>query len=230
MYSLTHNLADMADSDGEDVPTLPADTLAILKQFQEEQIEKLKKLESSVPNQDAEADDIEIDEDWQLSQFWYDDHTASTLAKEALRCVGEKGRIALISCPTLYRPLAKLKGPQNTVHLLEYDKRFSVYGDNFIYYDYNTPLELPAHFKTSYDLIIADPPFLSEECLTKVSSTIRYLSKDKIILCTGAIMRKLAEDLLGLKKSNFVPHHKNNLGNEFGCFTNYNVDEFLESQ
>ena len=63
-YVLTHNLADMADSDGEDVPTLPADTLAILKQFQEEQIEKLKKLESSVPNQDAEADDIEIDEDW----------------------------------------------------------------------------------------------------------------------------------------------------------------------
>lgn len=54
----------MADSDAEDVPTLPADTLAILQQFQQEQTERVKKLESCVSNQDAKADDIEIDEDW----------------------------------------------------------------------------------------------------------------------------------------------------------------------
>ncbi|XP_034245449.1 EEF1A lysine methyltransferase 1 [Thrips palmi] len=220
----------MADSDTDDVPTLPADTLAILQQFQQEQIERLKKLENAGPNPDTEANDIEIDEDWQLSQFWYDDHTANALAKEALRCVGEEGRIALISCPTLYRPLAQLKGPRCTVNLLEYDRRFAVYGDNFIYYDYNSPLELPVNLKGSFDLVIADPPFLSEECLSKVSTTIKHLSKDKIILCTGVVMQQLAESLLSLKKCCFVPHHKNNLGNEFGCFSNYDVDSFLKPQ
>lgn len=54
----------MADSDSEDVPSLPADTLAILKEFQEEQLKKLEKLRSSVQEEDGEANDIEIDEDW----------------------------------------------------------------------------------------------------------------------------------------------------------------------
>ncbi|KAJ1521340.1 hypothetical protein ONE63_003016 [Megalurothrips usitatus] len=221
----------MADSDPDDeVPALPADTLAILQQFQQEQLERqrqLEALENGGPAQDAGAADIEIQEDWQLSQFWYDDHTASTLAKEALRCAGDKGRIALVSCPTLYKPLLRLKGPECTVKLLEFDKRFSVYGENFTFYDYNTPTELPEDLTRSFDVVVADPPFLSPECLSKVALTIQLLSRGKIILCTGAVMQQLAESLLHLRKCQFVPHHKNNLGNEFACYANYELDSFL---
>ena len=32
---------------------------------------------------------------------------------------------------------------------------------------------------------MADPPYLTEECLSKTVQTIKYLAKDKIILCTG---------------------------------------------
>lgn len=36
-----------------------------------------------------------------------------------------------------------------------------------------------------YDLVIADPPFLSDECLTKTALTIKFLAKKDIVLCTG---------------------------------------------
>lgn len=41
---------------------------------------------------------------------------------------------------------------------------------------------------SGFDLVIADPPFLSEECLTKTTETIKFLSKKNIVLCTGNIL------------------------------------------
>ena len=61
-----------------------------------------------------------------------------------------------------------------------------MYGEDFVQYDYNRPLELPASLQEgSFGLVVADPPFLSEECLSKTSQTIKYLTKDRILLCTG---------------------------------------------
>lgn len=36
-------------------------------------------------------------------------------------------------------------------------------------------------------------------------------------------MEPIAERVLNLKRSSFVPQHTNNLGNEFACFTNYDI-------
>lgn len=71
------------------------------------------------------------------------------------------------------------------VSLYEYDQRFAAYGQDFIFYDYKSPLSIPRERNSYYDIVIADPPFLSEECLTKTAVTIKFLAKDKIILCTG---------------------------------------------
>lgn len=38
----------------------------------------------------------------QLSQFWYDETTINTLVQIALKTVGSLGKIALISCPSLF--------------------------------------------------------------------------------------------------------------------------------
>lgn len=43
----------------------------------------------------------------------------------------------------------------------------------------------------------------------------------------GAIMENLAQKLLGLKKSSFIPRHKNNLCNEFWCYSNFDLDKLL---
>jgi len=72
------------------------------------------------------------------------------------------------------------------VILLEYDSRFQKYGEGFVQYDYRQPLDLPDRLQEgSYGLVVADPPFLSEECLSKTSQTVRLLTKDRILLCTG---------------------------------------------
>jgi 16S rRNA G966 N2-methylase RsmD len=68
---------------------------------------------------------------------------------------------------------------------LEYDTRFHIYGEDFIFYDYQKPLKFPEEWKKSFDIVIADPPFLSEECLCNTAVSIKYLAQDKIILCTG---------------------------------------------
>ena len=50
-------------------------------------------------------------------------------------------------------------------------------------------------FGEQFDLVMADPPYLDENCLTKTSVSIKYLSKKdntKVVLCTGAVMEDLA--------------------------------------
>lgn len=84
-------------------------------------------------------------------------------------------------------------------------------------------------FASSFDLIIADPPFLSEECLDKTSTIVKRLVKDNglIILNTGSVQREFAEKLLSLKESTYKPLHANNLANEFSSFANFDMDKFL---
>ena len=147
----------------------------------------------------------------QLSQFWYNEQTATALANEVLQASHNRRsitwdssplylpvyiyivyfflRIACISCPTLFAKLIEVAQSRQLdceAYLLEYDRRFEIYGSSFAYYDYNDPLTLPqplvAH---SFGIVVADPPFLSEECLCKVAQTIKFLAQDKVILCTG---------------------------------------------
>ncbi|KAH0568209.1 EEF1A lysine methyltransferase 1 [Cotesia glomerata] len=216
----------MTDSDDE-VPQLSGAALAALEEFYAERREKEEQINKTLTNVNNQTPDIVFDEDWQLSQFWYDDETVDTITKAALRITDNDGKIALISCPTLYRALKKNAGSRQ-IKIFEYDTRFSVYGSDFIPFDYKFPLHVPKEMASDFDLVIADPPFLSEECLTKTAVTIKFLSKKNILLCTGSMMADLAERLLNVNKCDFQPHHKNNLANEFSCYANFDFDKLLK--
>lgn len=211
--------AEMSDNK-DDIPQLSTEALSALQEFYMEQAQKEER--NCILSGEENVLDIQIEEDWQLSQFWYDDETATYLAREALRVTEQGGKIALVSCPTLYRKLKK-EAPDCKVTLFEFDQRFAIYGNDFVLYDYKTPVNIPRHFCGSFDVVIADPPFLSEECLIKTAVTVKYLTNDKIILCTGAKMEELAERLLDVKKCDFQPRHQNNLANEFNCYANYEI-------
>ena len=43
----------------------------------------------------------------QLSQFWYDNETIDKLTKGAINSTENTGKIALVSCPTLYKSIKK---------------------------------------------------------------------------------------------------------------------------
>ena len=96
-------------------------------------------------------------------------------------------RIACLCCPTLYAKLLEVKSQHCVAVLLEFDRRFEQrYGAGFVFYDYRAPLSLPESVEQgSFDLVVADPPFLSEECLEKTAETIKFLTKGKVLLCTG---------------------------------------------
>ena len=141
------------------------------------------------------------------------------------------GFLFLISAPTLYRACNKLEPlPDTKFDLFEYDKRFAVYGDNFHFYDYKAPLDINRDLREQFDLVFADPPFLSEECLTKTMVTVKFLTKaeGKIVLCTGSVMAELANRLGNLKVCKYEPVHQNSLSNPFQCFANFDLDKFIK--
>ncbi|KAI8345826.1 putative N6-adenine methyltransferase-domain-containing protein [Mortierella sp. GBAus27b] len=169
-------------------------------------------------------------EDWQLSQFWYDEATSEKLAREILDNTDANSIVCCISSPTAYVKLMSMDPPNtNNLFLFEFDTRFDVYGRHFIHYDYSKPLEfrLAEELKGSVDMIVVDPPFLSEECLTKTLQTVRSLLKEggKVVLCTGLVMAKIAKED-GLELTTFHPGHQNGLSNDFRCYVNYKSNQF----
>ncbi|XP_012232053.1 EEF1A lysine methyltransferase 1 isoform X2 [Linepithema humile] len=219
-------MSENMDSD-DDQPRLSSSTLAALQEFLREKEER-KNLLKRIAEEDRIPNAL-FEEDWQLSQFWYDDKTIEAFTKGALNSTPANGKIALISCPSLYSKLKK-ECEERQIVLFEYDSRFNIFGGDFLQYDYKFPLDVPRDMSSEFDLVIADPPFLSEECLTKTAVTIKFLAKKNIVLCTGAVMAELAERLLNVKKCDIIPGHKNNLANEFYCYSNFNFDQSLSEQ
>lgn len=74
-----------------------------------------------------------------------------------------------------------------TVDLFEFDKRFDAFGSCFFFYDYKDPENVAPECVGRYNVVMVDPPFLSEECLEKVSITVKKILAPggKIILCSG---------------------------------------------
>ena len=232
----------MVDEDDDDTPQLSADTLALLKDFNADKESKTKQFESLKAQSEQAFEDasssLSMDvfpEDWNTSQFWYTDETARILAEQLLNGINEDSAIAVVSAPSVYVALRKilkqkLSNVKPTIRLLEYDKRFEVVGQDFVFYDFNTPFRLPTELKGKFDRIISDPPFLSEDCQTKTALTARYLASTwqaeslKLITCTGermeATITRLCE-AVGVKTTTFDPEHRRGLSNEFRCYANF---------
>lgn len=174
----------------------------------------------------------------QLSQFWYSESTKRTLSKICLRLIlkrsGTKSstdiKIALLSCPSLYKTIKNVH-PNGEVRLFEYDKRFSAFKDDFVHYDYNDASkdDYLNEFRDYFDIIIADPPFLSEECIRNTSVIVCKLKKNDadIIMCSGQIVADWIKEYLDLNQCEFHPEHERNLANEFRSYANFDLDSLL---
>jgi len=124
--------------------------------------------------------DVRSDENEPTTQ--YDDESARVIAEEAL-AIG--GKFAFVSTPSSFKALLGLvennnNNSNNELYLFEYDKRFRIYGDKFVFYDYKQPKNVPMSLRGSCDFVTFDPPFLSEECLEKYVTTVKLLGKRHI--------------------------------------------------
>lgn len=152
-----------------------------------------------------------------LSQFWYTESTAAAVAQEAVQ-LADGGSIACVACPSLFRHLQQ-HYPDTPAHLFEFDTRFEVLG-NFSLYDYREPLKVEPPLRHGFSVVVADPPYLAEECLSKTAKTMRLLTKQppedpRFLLLTGAVMEPYALELLGMRPTGFLPEHSHKLGNDF---------------
>merc|ERR1712179_734376 len=89
---------------------------------------------------------------------------------------------------SLYRALRKLEKPNLSLAVFEFDNRFAVYGSDFQFYDYKSPLDIDRNLREKFDLVFADPPFLSEECLTKTMVTVKFLRKARARSCCAPVL------------------------------------------
>lgn len=86
-------------------------------------------------------------------------------------------RIACIACPSLFRALRASPEFREgaDAHLFEFDDRFAKLGGGFSHYDYRKPKEVEEGLLGTFDAVVADPPYLSAECLKKTAVTMRLL-------------------------------------------------------
>ncbi|KAK5653556.1 hypothetical protein OQA88_8815 [Cercophora sp. LCS_1] len=232
----------MASADSDDELALSSSTLDALKSFYAERdahSEKFAKLQAEAEERLAGSGTLSMDmftEDWNESQFWYSDETATLLADQLLTGATNETTIAVVSAPSVFVALKNVvnasNGPKPKMVLLEHDNRFNVFGEEFIFYDFAQPLiEYKAHLKGSIDRFIVDPPFLSEDCQTKAALTVRWMAKSvedtKLVLCTGERMETLVTKVyraFGLKTTDYEPVHARGLSNEFYCYANFEAD------
>ncbi|KAI1385326.1 putative N6-adenine methyltransferase-domain-containing protein [Hypoxylon trugodes] len=241
----------MADSDEEPV-TLSSHALAALQEFYGERdahADKFEKLKAAAEEQhDGNAQPLSMEaftEDWNESQFWYADETATLLAKQLIEGVREDEVVAVVSAPSVFIALKNLQNtadfkakPKPKVYLLEHDQRFAVFPE-FVFYDFQQPIKLPGELKGTVDRIICDPPFLSEDCQTKAALTVRWMSRapskannqtqphPRVIVCTGERMESLVTKLyrsFGAHTTTYEPRHARGLSNEFYCYANFECD------
>jgi aromatic ring-opening dioxygenase LigB subunit len=80
-------------------------------------------------------------------------------------------------------------------YLYEFDTRFQVGNEeHFVHFDYNKPLDFPIGHQKRFDIVIADPPHLSDSCFVSYGLTINTILKDrqqKVVFCTGVKMAEL---------------------------------------
>ena len=194
---------------------LSPETLAALMEFYQE-----KNINIKEDNYDK------IDEDWELSQFWYTKETADNIIKLIANYAekNKKVNIALLCTPSLYRAYLRNKNQMDNLNvaLFEFDERFSIFKDAFNFYDLNKPLDIDKIHNKKYDIIVADPPFLNEETIHKVSETMRLISNEngiKIFITGIQVEDSIIKEFPELKLTNIkIEHDKNRLQNPFGFF------------
>lgn len=179
-------------------------------------------------------------ESWQLSQFWYSAkfvHQLSQLIfnfispsssipteRSAVKAAFGNARVGFLCCPTAWVGFVhEFPSLKNNAFVFEVDKRFHALSKtSFVYYNLHEPETIPKELLGTFDVLVADPPFLNADTQGKVAKTALLLAKPaaKMLLCTGESIAEEARRMYGepwLEKLDLVVEH-HGLANAFGIW------------
>lgn len=105
------------------------------------------------------------------NQYWYSAHTISVLAAEACDQAGCEGRIACVSTPSIFFSLPREF--QDRAVVLDFDRTFAERTANFVPYDFNHPTDIATELQHTFDVVVIDPPFITEEVRTWMVELVR---------------------------------------------------------
>lgn len=165
-------------------------------------------------------------EDQQLNQYWYSQSTIGTLREAILEGVAsldkDAPRVAFLSTPSLFFALEEAE--RQSFFLFDFDSKATWSKDaNYVYYDYNNPLEFDETLRNSFDLVVIDPPFITREVWDKYAQTAKALavSDEPLAIATTVIENApFMKELFGATPTEFQPSIPN-LVYQYACFTNF---------
>lgn len=175
----------------------------------------------------------ETPESPELNQYWYSQTTIDALRDAILEGAAslDKGapRVAFLSTPSLY--FAFDEAERHNFHLLDLDDKATWSKDvNYAYYDYNVPLGFDVSLRSSFDMVVIDPPFITREVWEKYAQTAAALAapssapKQPLIIATTVWENApLMKELFGAAPTTFQPAIPN-LVYQYACFANFPCD------
>ena len=148
-------------------------------------------------------------ENGDYNQYWFSEKT-----------------IEFIATPSIFFSLSKEM--QNKSYLFDIDEKLTKKHKNGKRYDFNESdyeVKFP-DLKNSFDYLVIDPPFITQDSWTKFSNFALYLKNDncKIIACSIAENKENLKNLLDLDMKVFqpsIPH----LVYQYNIFANYDDEE-----
>ena len=159
-----------------------------------------------------------------FNQYWYSEKTIQFILNQIEKY--ESKRIGLISTPSIFFSLPK--ETQDKSFLFDIDDTLISKHKNGRKYDFNWTNydEKFSDFKNTFDYIVIDPPFITEEAWSKFASFAKYLANDKCKILVSSISEndEKLKRLLNLDIKNFkpsIPH----LVYQYNFFANYDDEE-----
>jgi len=161
----------------------------------------------------------EIGERADLNQYWYSQRTIEAFVEEIVDCGGSA---ALVSTPSVFFCLPAATRSRSKV--LDFDRQWEA-DPGFVFYDFNAPADLPADVLHTFDFVLVDPPFITEEVWVKYAQTTKLLLREggRVLCTTIAENASMMEDLLGIRPVLFRPSIPN-LVYQYSVYTNYTSD------
>ncbi len=162
-----------------------------------------------------------------LNQYWYSKPTIEAIVKE----VGANATAcAFLSTPSIFFSFDKKSELRKKSKVFDLDPRFEK-DPGFVVYDFKKPENIPKELHNTFDYVVIDPPFITEEVLTAYAEAAKLLlikstakkgepPSGKLMISTLVENAKIVEKTMGGKACKFQPSIPK-LVYQYNLYTNY---------